>query len=732
MRFKPLVFAIAAIGGFMPLFAAETAVELPEVVVQAPAPVATRSVSDISAATIAREQPQDLKALLQNETGEAVTKLQRTRQGNDGVNIRGLTGNRIGMGIDDIPLPEAQESRIFASTGLAFGRGNFIEPAVLRSATVARGAEAEGLAGSVQFKTLEPEDLLQGRSSGGYIQGAYQSADKSYTTGGGVAAEAGIWQGMLAGVYRNGHETETRGNVGGTGQTRTEADPQDYNSRYFLTKHQFQLNPDHSLSLTAERLRRNQWLNQLSQLSNTYSSDQTRDNNTRNRVSLAHHYQGGNPAFQQADTQLYWQDSRTDNLRVRSGNSTRTDIGQSRDRVWGLSSEAVSGFDSGRLQQNWRYGLRFARHDLSYRADQYPVSNSPFSPIHDPSADTVRTTAAVYAEGSLDFGNWVLQPGLRLDYYRLSPDSNGYNQISSDLAVVKKQSRFAASPHIGAVWKLHPAFQPYARYSRGFHAPSSQQLSSSWGMSGIYSIIGNSNLKPEYADNFELGARGKNGGFEYQIAAYNNLYKNFIDYQTRQNYIPGRQLWLIQYENFDRARIYGAEANASWQFAPHWKLNGAIAFSRGYTKNGSDVAGSGENNEGKQAINSILPLKMQLGLAYETERWGSNVLVSRVNGKSSAQISGDMYNPTRHYTLVDLGAYWRPTKKLSLTAGVNNVFNQKYWNWGDISYLAARSTYSGAFDQSLGRNVASSFNATNAEAFTAPGRNFNLGLRYAF
>ena len=731
MRLNPFMFAIAALSG-MPVYAAETEVELPEVAVSAPAPVPARTVSEINAEDIARRQPNDVKALLKNEWGVAVTQAQRTRQGNDGVNIRGLTGNRVGMGIDGIPLPEAQESRIFASSGLAFGRGNFIEPTSLRSATVARGAEAEGLAGSVQFKTLEPEDLLKGRDGGGYIQGGYQSADQSYTTSGGVAAESGIWQGMLVGTYRNGHETETRGDVGGSGQTRTEADPQDYNSRYFLTKHQFQLSPTQSLSLTAEHLRRNQWINQLSQLTNAYTSDQTRDTNTRNRVSLAHHYQGGNPALQQLDTQLYWQDSRTDNLRVRSGASTRTDIGQSRDRVWGLSSEAVSNFASDGLNQNWRYGLQFARHDLSYKAERYPEVAGMFSPIHDPSADTVRTTAAVHADGSLDFGNWVLQPGLRLDYYRLSPDTDGYNQISSDLATIKKQSRFAVSPRIGAVWKLHPAFQPYAQYARGFHAPSSQQLSSSWGISGIYSIIGNGNLKPEYADNFELGARGKSSNFEYQIAGYNNLYKNFIDYQTLQTYIPGRQLWLIQYENFDRARIYGAEANASWQFAPHWKLNGGIAFSRGYTKNGSDVAGSGDNNEGKQPINSILPLKMQLGLAYETERWGGNFLVSRVNGKSSSQISGDMYNPTRHYTLVDMTAYWRPTKKLSLTAGVNNVFNQKYWNWGDISYLAARSSYSGAFDQSLGSSVASAFNATNAEAFTAPGRNFNLGLRYEF
>ena len=122
MRLNPFMFAIAALGG-MPVYAAETAVELPEVAVSAPAPVPARTVSEINAEDIARRQPNDVKALLKNEWGVAVIQAQRTRQGNDGVNIRGLTGNRVGMGIDGIPLPEAQESRIFASSGLAFGRG---------------------------------------------------------------------------------------------------------------------------------------------------------------------------------------------------------------------------------------------------------------------------------------------------------------------------------------------------------------------------------------------------------------------------------------------------------------------------------------------------------------------------------------------------------------------------------------------------------------------------------
>lgn len=721
MRLKYLAWALCATGTPLLAAAADDGTRLPDIDVTAVQPHTAHSTSDIRADEIARQQPADLKQLLQHQTGVAVSQVQRTRQGNDSVNIRGLSGNRVSLSIDGIALPEAQESRIFASAGLVFGRGNFIEPTALRSASISRAAEAEGLAGAVRFSTLEPADLLQQRSWGGYLQGSYHSADHSYSSSAGIAGAAGAWQGLLMGTYRHGHETETRGEVGGSGATRTEADPQDHNSRYFLSKHHFRLNDRHRLSLTGEYLRRHQWLSQLSQLNANHQSDRTHDRNTRSRVSLGHRYRNEDAVLSQIDTQIYWQDSRTDNLRQRNGSrGSRTDTGLYRDTVWGLSSEAVSSHSNDTLDQTWRYGLKLARHQLRYDVAQVPAASGRFVPQHLPADDTVRTTAALYGEGSLDFGRWLLLPGLRADYYRLAPEQ------------AAGQSRFALSPRIGVVWQLHPLFQPYAGYARGFHAPSAQQLSSSWGMSGFYSIIGNSQLQPETAHNFEIGARGQNETLTYQVALYDNRYKNFIDYRTAQTYIPGRQTWRIQYQNFDRARIYGVEANARWRFAPHWHLGGGLAFARGYTRNGNDVAGSGDNNQGKQPINSILPLKLRLGLAYEQERWGAGLQLTRINGKSDSQISGEMYNPTRPVTLVDIGGHWQPTKQLRLSAGVNNLFNRKYWDWGDISYLAARSAYSGSFDHSLGSSVPGTFNATNADAFSAPGRHFTVTLRYEF
>ena len=61
----------------------------------------------------------------------------------------------------------------------------------------------------------------------------------------------------------------------------------------------------------------------------------------------------------------------------------------------------------------------------------------------------------------------------------------------------------------------------------------------------------------------------------------------------------------------------------------------------------------------------------------------------------------------------------------------NQLFKQKYWNWNDISYLALLSKATN--DQ--GRPAASipmAITSTNADRYTAPGRNFNVGIRYEF
>ncbi len=98
-----------------------------------------------------------------------------------------------------------------------------------------------------------------------------------------------------------------------------------------------------------------------------------------------------------------------------------------------------------------------------------------------------------------------------------------------------------------------------------------------------------------------------------------------------------------------------------------------------------------------------------------------------MKAKADKDINGTIYNPTGTVNLVDLGVYWKPIKNLTLTANVNNLFDKKYWNWADISYFAVQSS-----SAATGGPSSSSLSAANADTYTAPGRNFNVGLRYEF
>ncbi|WP_037585353.1 TonB-dependent hemoglobin/transferrin/lactoferrin family receptor [Stenoxybacter acetivorans] len=704
---------------------AEDIATLPSVYVETKREQKASAAENIDGKTLQNKNTTDLKNALTDVANVEVIGVQRARQGNDSVNIRGLSGNRVAMNVDGIALPEAQESKFFTASGMVFGRGQFVETTALKNISISRRSAGNGIGGEVSMQTLSPDDILAGEAKAAYVQAGYNSIDKSYATTGAAAAQAGAWRGMLLGTYRHGNETINRGEVGGSGVTRTKPNPLDYNSRYFLSKHELALNDNHDLSLVGEYLQRNQWTNQLANLTDKSVSDVAKDNIDRVRVSLGHHYQNDTNILQDVDSKLYYQSSQTQNQRDRAGSAyaayggIRSDYAQVRDKVWGAQTHWLSRIQGDKISQTWRYGANIAQHDLNNRLiSNYDHANKPY-------ANSKRLDATLFGEGDIDFGAWVLSAGLSLHHYRTSPKTGGgYEQQHDDVAPVKGNSKTIAAPHAGVLWQAAPLFQPYIQYARGFKAPSTQQLvttyGNSFGPSMSYAVVGNPGLKPETANNFEIGIRGHNETWDYAVSAFDNHYQNFIDY-VLQAPLPNV---LVQYVNVDKARIYGGEVHATWKFMPNWRANAQAGYAKGYT----------EADGSKSKLNSVLPLKIKLGLAYEREQWGVNAAVTYAAAKKDKDIDtsgtnlanpdNQFFNPTRQYTLLDIGAYWQPNKHLSLHAGVNNVFNQKYWNWADIAYFAPKRNNAAPGDISL--------NQTNAPAYTAPGRNFNIGVKYQF
>ncbi len=505
----------------------------------------TDTAATISKKQIQRQQPKDLKDLLSNQLDVQVNDLQRTRSGNEGINIRGLQGNRVASSIDGIPLPETQENKLLTSLGLDFGGANSVEPTSLRSATVQYNGSYQSLSGSVDFATLEPTDVIQSGNVGGFVATGYNSVDKSFYGSIAGAAKNDRYEGLVLTTARFGHETKNQGTVGGEGTTRTEADPADYKNSYVLVKNAYQINDEHKVKLTVEHQQKTKNTELLSgngvsidRATGTQTTGFTEDENRRTRVSLGHEYQNDQGWLHSANTQLYFQHAQSENYRQRlSSLSNRTESGEVKQKTYGMSTNLTSLIETA-VPQALRYG--FAHHQTEFSSDLY-CNTCSTGLTFDAAATTKQSKTHLYLEDEIALGNVFITPHLGLLHYRSNPSKAGYNQAAEQYAAVESQKETIFLPKFSLNWKIAPIFEPYFQYSKGVKTPSAQQLTSSFGNTVAvggriirqYAVVGNPNLKAETADNFSLGFKGANDKVQYDIAGYYNRYKNFIDWVSR-------------------------------------------------------------------------------------------------------------------------------------------------------------------------------------------------------
>ncbi|MCH8622651.1 TonB-dependent hemoglobin/transferrin/lactoferrin family receptor [Undibacterium sp. TS12] len=675
------------------------------------------TVTVIPAARIEQEGGRDIKDLFRNELDVSVRAAPARftaagaatgRAGNEGVNIRGLEGNQVLMMVDGTRLPAS-----FSFGAFATGRGDFLELDGITAVEVLRGPTStqfgsDGLAGAVSFRTLDPSDILKkGQAFGGFARAGYGSIDRSWRNTLAIAGDSGDWQGLLLASYRRGHETENKADNNALNVSRTKPNPVDYNSQYVLGKAFFKLSSTQQLGASLEAQKRRQdtevySARALPPLTSTSTIDlDTRDNIERNKLTLEHRYKNLNAdLLQKAETRLYWQDAKVSQYSAEDRNTAadRTRDNRYQTKVLGLSSLMESNF-SGAVEQRLSYGFDWSRSDTSGVRDGTVAPFGESFPAK-PFPDTTYTVTGAFLQDEIENGTLTIIPGLRFDHYKLSPSSAGYSG-----GAVTALSDQAVTPRLGLVWQLNPLFAPYAQIAKGFRAPTPDQVNNGFtNLASGYTSIGNANLKAERADSIELGFRGKLNGLRYSFATFNNSYKDFISQQVVRGSGSAADPLVFQYINLAKAEIRGAEARAEWQIDSNWQVNTGIA----YTKGDSETAGI------KTPLDTINPIKFVAGLRYDTAAWGARAQLQHQQAKSADRIAPaavPQFAPGS-YNVVDLGVYWKPLPKLSINVNLNNVFDRKYWQWTDVRGLADNSTIK--------------------DAYTAPGRNAQVSVRYDF
>lgn len=278
---------------------------------------------------------------------------------------------------------------------------------------------------------------------------------------------------------------------------------------------------------------------------------------------------------------------------------------------------------------------------------------------------------AFYLQDKIALTNqWNITPGVRVDHH-----STFGTHTSPSLSVGFKQSENT---------------NYYVNYKTFFVAPNLYQL---FGSDAYFGHVGNKNLKPPEGSTIEFGI---NHNFGDNLTGTFNVYhthaKNILYADPSDNY---------HYANGGKSSLNGFTINLDKKFSSHWAAGIGYSYLHIPAKEGQNINFNGSLPESTLNIN----------VDYTTQKFNISLsgrgIMNRYGTKADWSGKPTKMSNYANYWVWDLAANYQFTKEATLFARVNNIFDQFYTDIG-----SSQDPY--------------------GTWYSAPGRNFEIGLQFQF
>lgn len=239
------------------------------------------------------------------------------------------------------------------------------------------------------------------------------------------------------------------------------------------------------------------------------------------------------------------------------------------------------------------------------------------------------------------------------------------------------------SPSLSIGFKPNAKTNYYVNYKTFFVAPDLYKL---------YSSYGNKDLDPEEGYTFEFGA---NHEFSDTLTGTFNIFHTHA-----KNLFGSDAAWKAI--NTGKANVNGFSLNLNKDFNQHW--NASIGYS--FIHMPATAPDKNINSDG------ILPEStLNINVGYQADKFNANLSGRGIMNRYGTKVDG-YGKPTKmsnyaNYWVWDLAANYQFTKEATLFARVNNIFDQFYTDIG-----SSKDPY--------------------GTWYSAPGRNFEIGLQFQF
>ncbi len=303
--------------------------------------------------------------------------------------------------------------------------------------------------------------------------------------------------------------------------------------------------------------------------------------------------------------------------------------------------------------------------------------NNPTNPLarSDPFNGGRIDALGFYLQDDMRFGKLNVLAGLRHD--TVKGNANWMGNPTRNTGLDRDDS--AVSGSLGLIYEVAPLLRPFANLSRGFRAGEMRERFEASPRGDGYFYVGNPQIKPEVATQFEIGLKGARPAFQYSASLYRNRISDYITGRQITGAAaiascgPANAAFCKQTVNLGEVVIDGFEASARWQFVrDQW-------FSAGYSRL------RGENNDLAEPLFQMPADELSLGWEGSVASilgagWTADATLRlvRKQDRVAAVFARGTENATAGFGTLDLGATWNYAKDQSLRAALKNVGDKGY------------------------------------------------------
>ena len=348
-----------------------------------------------------------------------------------------------------------------------------------------------------------------------------------------------------------------------------------------------------------------------------------------------------------------------------------------------LHSEVSIPFDY-LVNQNLTLGSEWNQQRMKDKASNTQALSGGEIPGYDSTGRSPYSKAEIFslfAENNMELTDTtMLTPALRFDHHSIvgnnwSPSLNLSQGLWDDFTLKMGIARAYKAP---SLYQTNPN---YILYSKGQGCYASKD--------GCY-LQGNEDLKAETSINKEIGLEFKRDGWLAGVTWFRNDYRNKIEAGYAPVYQNGKGTDLYQWENVPKAVVEGLEGT----------LNVPVSETVNWTNNITYMLQSKNKKTGDRlsiipeyTLNSTLSWQVRDDVSLQsTFTWYGKQEPKKYNYKGQP-VTGSEKNEVSPYSILGLSATWDVTKYVSLTGGVDNVFDKRHWRAGNAQTTGGATGY---------------------------------------